>query len=205
MQMYKVFINEKKLSIGAIPLDGVKSIPYESSSTLEMALDMIENTSNQEVHVYTDNLEEAWENFSTLFKNVNAAGGIVHDKDGKILFIKRLGKWDLPKGKIEKGESTEQAAKREVEEETGIDGIEIEGFIHETYHIYREKNHNKVLKTTYWYKMSYHGTKNGTPQTEEGITEVDWKNVQGINTEVMSNTFKNIQLILKTLWKKFPQ
>ncbi len=80
-----------------------------------------------------------WKSFKSLFHIVEAAGGLVANKEDKILFIHRLGKWDLPKGKLEKGEGVKEAAVREVEEETGITDLELLDFLQETYHIYTEK------------------------------------------------------------------
>ncbi|WOC51247.1 NUDIX hydrolase [Bergeyella porcorum] len=106
-------------------------------------------------------------------------------------------KWDLPKGKIEKGESIEQAALREVEEETALKDLTLEHFISHTYHIYTERDGKQVLKITHWFKMNYNGTDTPIPQTEEGITEATWKNQSEILTDVFPKTFKNIQLILE--------
>jgi ADP-ribose pyrophosphatase len=120
LQMYKVFVNEKKLTLSKYPEDIEKKLRFEGFATLEIAVDLLENTSCPELNVYGENIEDLWEDFTHMFKVVEAAGGVVSNKNGEILFIRRMGKWDLPKGKIEKGESLEQAAIREVEEETGI-------------------------------------------------------------------------------------
>ena len=150
------------------------------------------------MNVYGEEIEEIWEDFTHMFRVVEAAGGIVSNKEGKILFIHRLGKWDLPKGKIEKDESLEQAALREVEEETALQELILEEFVNNTFHVYKERNGDRILKTTYWFKMSYVGKKDPVPQTEEGITEVSWKNQDEIQQEVFPKTFQNIRLILKT-------
>ena len=97
---------------------------------------------------------------------------------------------------MEKGESLDQAATREVEEETGLTNLVLESFINPTFHIYFERNGEQILKITYWYKMSYFGKDKAIPQSEEGITEVDWKGQQEINEVVIPSTFKNIELIL---------
>ena len=200
--MYKVFVNEKKLSLSKYPEDMEKNLRYEGFATLEIAVDLLQNTSCPEMNVYGENIEELWEDFTHMFKVIEAAGGIVTNSNKEILFIKRLGKWDLPKGKIEKDESLEQAALREVEEETGLKELILEDFINNTFHIYTERNGTRILKTTYWFKMSYVGSKTATPQTEEGITEVDWKSDSRIKDEVFPATFKNIQLILNEVWEK---
>lgn len=193
--MYKVFINEKKISLTNEPLEGVKSLLFDNATTVEIALDLMENTSTPEVCLYHPDVEVVWKGFTDFFKNVGAAGGIVSNEYGKVLFIKRLGRWDLPKGKIEKGEEIQDAAVREVQEETGLDELAVEHFVGKTYHIYSEKT-QKILKTTHWYKMKFIGTSEAVPQVEEGITEVDWKSEKEIQTTVFANTFENIKFIL---------
>ena len=200
--MYKVFVNEKKLTISKYPEDIEKNLRYEGFATLEIAVDLLQNTSCPELNVYGDNIEELWEDFTHMFHVIEAAGGIVTNPNKEILFIKRLSKWDLPKGKVEKGESLEQAALREVEEETGLRELILENFINNTFHIYTERNGDRVLKTTYWFKMSYVGSGTATPQLEEGITEVDWKSDSRIQQEVFPATFHNIRMILNEVWEK---
>ena len=152
------------------------------------------------MNVYGENIEEIWEDFTHMFKVIEAAGGLVKNKNNELLFIRRMGKWDLPKGKIEKGESLEQAALREVEEETGLKELILEEFLNNTFHIYTERNGEKILKTTYWFKMTYVGNSQPIPQKEEGISEVSFKNEEMINNEVMRMTFENIRLILDDYW-----
>ena len=118
--MYKVFINEKRLSINNLPNDDEKNIPYDDFTSIEMAMDLLENSSCKSVNLYGEDPDKIWDDFHDSFTNIEAAGGIVKNDENKILFIHRLGKWDLPKGKLEPNESLENAAVREVEEETGI-------------------------------------------------------------------------------------
>ncbi len=199
--MYKVFVNEKKLTLSKYPEDMEKKLRFEGFATLEIAVDLLENTSCPELNVYGEDLEEVWEDFTHMFKVIEAAGGVVSNKDGEILFIHRIGRWDLPKGKIEKGESLEQAALREIEEETGLKELILEEFLNNTFHIYTERNGEKILKTTYWFKMNYVGNETPKPQTEEGITAVSWKNRETIMDEVFPKTFNNIKLILNDYWE----
>lgn len=128
--------------------------------------------------------------FKSRFKVIKASGGIVFNKNEEILIIKRLGYWDLPKGKIEKGESKKNAALREVGEECGIDKLEIVSKMGKTYHIYKLEN-QQILKVSYWYKMIYSGIKCPVPQTEENITEARWINKSEID-EILKNTYKNL-------------
>lgn len=194
--MYKVFVNEKKLLLSKNPENLEKTVGYENSTTLEIALDLLQNTSTSEMNVFGEDLETIWNEFNLLFRKIEAAGGIVNNPADEILFIKRLGKWDLPKGKMEKGESREESAIREIEEETGLKNVVLKDFINTTYHIYVERNGDKVLKYTHWFEMFFDGEDTSKPQIEEGITEVAWKNDVMITEEVFPNTFKNIKLIL---------
>lgn len=198
--MYKVFVNEKKLTLSRYPENIKKNLRFEGFASLEIAVDLLENTSCTEINVYGEKIEEMWEDFTHMFKVIEAAGGIVKNQKEELLFIHRIGKWDLPKGKIEKDESLEQAALREVEEETGLKELILENFINHTFHIYTERNGEKILKTTYWFKMSYVGNEKPVPQIEEGITEVCWKNEEMITKDVFPMTFENIKLILNEFW-----
>ena len=109
--------------------------------------------------------------------------------------IFRNGKWDLPKGKKEKREEIESCAKREVEEECGISGLEIVEKFSETYHIYKHKG-NKILKRTFWFKMRTHFDGELIPQKEEGIMRVCWVK-QGEIKEKLKNSYGNIKDLLQ--------
>ena len=198
--MYKVLVNEKKLSLAYTPGDSEKNICYENPATLEIAVDLLENTSCSGITVYGENPDMIWENFQSLYKVITAAGGIVVNPEGKILFIHRLSKWDLPKGKAEAGETLETTAVREVEEETAITQLQLKEFINTTYHMYTERDGRKILKTTHWFLMNYNGNETPKPQVEEGIKEVSWKSKPEIEATVFPNTFENIKLILQDYW-----
>jgi len=111
--------------------------------------------------------------FLKLLPNVIAGGGKVYNDSGKVLFIFRNGKWDLPKGKTEKKEKIEQTAIREVEEETGISGLEITKPLQTTYHIFK-RNGKHQIKITYWFEMKTSYSGKLMPETVEGITKVEW-------------------------------
>jgi len=125
---------------------------------------------------------------------IEAAGGLVKNDRGQFLFIFRNGKWDIPKGKLEKGEKPKEGAVREVEEECGIAIDECGKKIVNTYHVYTSKG-EVVLKKTYWYKMKYAGKAKLKPQIEEGITEVRWMTKKDISM-VADNTFPSIMDVL---------
>ncbi|WP_417429700.1 NUDIX hydrolase [Halpernia sp.] len=199
--MYKVFVNEKRLSLTQTPELNVKHIKFDGSHSLEMAIEFLENTALNAANIYGENLNEIWEKFKSLFKEIEASGGVVYNKKNEILFIHRLGKWDLPKGKLEKGESIEENAIREVEEETGLKDLILDQFINQTFHVYVERNGEKILKKTNWFKMFYNGNETPVPQIEEGIKKVSWKNNDQIKSDVLPKTFNNIKLILEDVQK----
>ena len=104
---------------------------------------------------------------------VRAAGGVVHDKHDRCLLIQRSGYWDLPKGKAEQGESPNETALREVQEECGLTNLTLGSKLLNTYHVYRLDG-RLMLKETAWFSMSYHGNELPTPQTDEDIERVEW-------------------------------
>ena len=203
--MYKVFINEKELILSREPQNSPKTLNYDGTHSFDFAIDLLENTASQGLNIYCNDIDRLWADFGNYFKKIDAAGGIVHNKDHKILFIHRLGRWDLPKGKLEPGESREVAAVREVEEECGIFDLELKDFINSTYHIYTDRDGKKILKTTYWFEMFYPGNSTPKPQVEEGINEVGWKDENDINLTILPSTFQNIKLILDNFKSKKPQ
>ncbi len=145
----------------------------------------------------TDSLEKGFEKFRKQFKYIYAAGGLI-EKEERYLFIFRLKKWDLPKGKLDMGESPEEAAVRECEEECGITQLSIIKELTHTYHIYEYKN-GFALKKTFWYAMSTKHTKALVPQTEEHIERVEWFSKDQIQTEVLENTYPAILDVLKNI------
>lgn len=195
--MYKVFINEKKLTLSKSETLAEKNIPFENITGFEVAIDLLENTSCKEVNLYGNDLNKIWEYIRQKAPIIEAGGGIVKNTKDEILFIYRNGKWDLPKGKVEPNEWLKNAALREVEEETGLQELILEDFIAPTFHLYKEKN-RRLLKATYWFTMTYDGIQIPQPQTEEGITKVAWISKEKIVNTVLPNTYQNIKLILET-------
>lgn len=124
-------------------------------------------------HLFADDLEALWDTFRSAYAFVVAAGGAVTADDGRLLVMRRLGKWDLPKGKVDKGEGIEAAALREVQEECGIEQLDVLGALPSTWHTY-ERNGRQHLKRTDWFLMVGCADEVLVPQTEEGIEEVRW-------------------------------
>jgi 8-oxo-dGTP pyrophosphatase MutT (NUDIX family) len=148
--------------------------------------------------VWHSDLEKLKKAFFKHFKEIEAAGGIVQNDKKELLFILRLGKWDLPKGKVEKGEDIEAAALREVEEETGVTRLKLTQKIGETYHTYNAYGKH-FLKTTHWYYMTCSAKQKLVPQTEEDIAEIKWVKTKDIQAP-LANTYPSIEDILNTFF-----
>ncbi|MCD6017360.1 MAG: ADP-ribose pyrophosphatase [Bacteroidetes bacterium] len=143
----------------------------------------------------TKDIGQALEKFRKPFKYIYAAGGLI-EKDNRFLFIYRLKKWDLPKGKLDLGEGPEEAAIRECEEECGITQLTITRALDPTYHIYDHKG-SYALKKTYWYAMTTKHEGKLVPQVEEHIERVEWFTKDQIQKEVLSNTYPAIEAVIK--------
>ena len=134
-----------------------------------------------------------------MAKKITAAGGLVFNDNNELLMIFRRGKWDLPKGKLDEGEAIEQCAVREVQEETGLQNVQLENFAGITHHEYFEPRINSdVFKETHWYKMYAPGVQPLTPQTEEDIEIIEWVNQKDI-AEKLQNSYPNIIEILNAV------
>ena len=140
-------------------------------------------------------LEELKKAFFKHFHIIEAAGGIVQNEKKEILFIHRRGKWDLPKGKLEKKETPEIAAAREVEEETGVKDLKLKKKIGETYHTYDEFGKH-ILKISHWFYFTCDSNQQLQPQTEEDITETKWIKTKDIK-EPMNDTYENIKDMMR--------
>jgi 8-oxo-dGTP pyrophosphatase MutT (NUDIX family) len=138
------------------------------------------------------NYKEMKLHFFSFFKILEAAGGVVRNEKNEILVIFRSGKWDLPKGKIDKSKETiKEAALREVREETGLDSLSLKGKLMTTYHIYFRKE-RMILKPTYWFEMFAHSSSNLVPEVKENISQVIWANKEEI-PGILKNTYLSLE------------
>ncbi|MFN4972250.1 MAG: NUDIX hydrolase [Bacteroidota bacterium] len=198
--MYKIFINDKPFVISSsdvadAELTNCVRVHYSPEKLLEY-IKQTELLSSRGTIMLCDDAELAFKDMYTHFVPVEAAGGLVYNTFNELLMIKRMGKWDLPKGKIDPGESREQAALREVEEECGIKGLKLIEQLPTTYHTYKMHNY-RFLKITYWFKMKTEFKGKLTPQVEEQITEVKWiTRNEAVSSEL--DTYFSIHSLLKS-------
>jgi mutator protein MutT len=182
-QNYKIYHNgtpvfitspEGALELGYQPDKFTHVMLYVGKKKLiKNLLDLLDkNRQMKAVVLYHPDVEMLWQEFQSCFKVLEAAGGYVLNEQEELLVFYRRGSWDLPKGKIDPGETPEQAAVREVQEETGLQNIHLEDFIAHTYHTYELKD-QRILKITWWYRMHTTDTR-VVPQTEEDIEEIIW-------------------------------
>ncbi len=197
--MYKVFINEKSIVLTdrRIPEalgNNTVYLTYEDFEELNYLLNLLETSDLlQGVIFYHDDLEMLWADFRAHYNEIDAAGGLVRNDNDEILLIHRRGKWDLPKGKLDEGETPEEAALREVEEECSVSDLRLGHELLTTYHTYEEKG-VRYLKRTFWYEMRS-SQKDLIPQAEESIDKAEWRR---INMEALDSldTYSNIKLLL---------
>jgi ADP-ribose pyrophosphatase YjhB (NUDIX family) len=152
---------------------------------------------NQEIQAVNQHPKAELKSFFKQFNKLKTAGGLVyHPGTDAYLWIKRLGLWDLPKGKIEHGESSKDAAIREIYEECGLTGkLELKHRICSTYHVYEYKN-KSILKKNNWYYLEYDGDLKTNPQTEESITAVSWMKKKDFE-KCLSQTYPSIQEVIE--------
>lgn len=196
--MYKVFINDKPLFLTST-LEKERNFKYFLLDTVDLQKLIAQYFADQLTNAYLYHADE--DLLLKLFKEkitINkAGGGLVENEKGQVLFIYRNGKWDLPKGGIEKNETIEETSIREVEEETGCRDLKITKRLEKTFHVFK-RNGEYRLKITYWFLMNtkYNGNLHG--QIEEGIEKVVWVDKKDI-PELLKNSYQNIKLLFNDL------
>ncbi|NPA37810.1 MAG: NUDIX domain-containing protein [Chlorobi bacterium] len=206
MQRYKVFFKDRTLfftdDISGTAVAKADAIyKYDTANGLKKFIDgFLSKDHILFAVIYSHDIKSCFSTFRSLFKIIIAAGGMVFNKKNEFIGIYRRGMNDLPKGKLDEGETIEECAVREIMEECGIDNAVIKKNITVTYHIYFIDN-TPVLKETHWFRMTT--TASGlTPQTEEDIENIFWVKPKEIKTflekaypaikEVVSNEFRNL-------------
>ena len=192
--MYKVFVNDKPLFLTN---EIVKETDFQlfllESADIKQVIVKIFQNKIQKAYLYHPDEKEIMKTLKTKIPVQKAGGGLVYNAKNEVLFIFRNGKWDLPKGGIEKGEAIEDTAMREVEEETGVGNLVATEKLQKTYHIFKRNGRFK-LKITHWFEMrsTFEGIPEG--QAEEGIEKVAWLNPEEIK-EALKNSYENIKLL----------
>lgn len=203
--MYEVFLNDRKIIIAGEneqPLMHKEAIQFFNPGEKSLVRQVMSFLADEYGDIiFMGEIEFIWSRFRQMFKELPAAGGVVQ-RNGRFLFIFRRGKWDLPKGKIDTGESPEEAALREVTEETGLKAISIEDVLPSTWHIYQSCYKGTegvwILKETKWFSMQAYGNEQPVPETGEDIEEVRWFARNEIN-EVGASTYSSLKGLIGSL------
>jgi len=205
--MYEIYINDTKIVL--LPSTSISDdMPKDEQNMVVMYagkvrhllgfIDMCEKTDRLDsITIHSMSFTKLVDDFMGLFKIVEAGGGVVLNELNEILFIHRRGFWDLPKGKMEKGETRRECAKREVMEETGITGVQLDKKILETRHTYRNRKNIRCIKLSHWYLMFTQKQKL-TPQTEEDIEKTAWMSLEKFYSK-KRNVYSNITKILDNI------
>jgi 8-oxo-dGTP pyrophosphatase MutT (NUDIX family) len=197
-QKYKVFIEDIPVyfgeydelfleDAGCVNGDNVQN--FSELRVLALQSGTCVSVKNSTVPLYHPILSE--------MRHMKAAGGVVLNGKRELLAIKRLGRWDLPKGKIEYGEDVRAAAVREVEEECGVTHPVITRNLCETYHTYAMGD-IWVIKQTSWFMMQMDGVPALTAQSEEQITDVRWMTREAVIHEMKADTYPAIVDVLRS-------
>lgn len=183
-----------------IHLDGHILLLNTTSSLVSQIIQLLQVNPPKEllsITLATDDKSAVEEKIKGMFKVIKAAGGIVA-KENQWLMIYRRKKWDLPKGKLDKGESSKLAAVREIEEETGVKAL-IQKKICTTWHTYTFNN-SKILKRTKWYLLECVDDSKMNPQADEEIEKLEWVTPPKAQN-LLINSFSSIRYVVDCLQK----
>lgn len=197
MNTKKIYYNEKFIEFPDIDFQSShnQSFKFYEGLELEKTLkdildDFLKENDKKSLKINNISFSSAFLFIQKHLHYIEAAGGFI-EKENKYLFIRRHNKWDLPKGKLEKGETIENAAIRECEEECQVKNLKIIKRLSSTFHIYRYKK-GFALKQAYWFFMKTDYAQKLIPQKEEDITEVDWFDVSTIENKLLKDSYYTI-------------
>lgn len=200
----KIYFNDKPLFLCDVMTPEITAYAHHDDAVFidefshPAVNSMIHEMRQSKVHAgifVHSNLEELRKAFWKKFLPIKAGGGLVKNNEGRYLFMLRRGVWDLPKGKLDPGETIEQCAVREVGEETGLQDVRLDGPLLLTYHTYDESGKH-ILKETHWFRMGVTDTSGLKPQQEEQITELRWVS-PGEFDLVLGHTFPSIRDVIQ--------
>jgi len=193
--MYKVFVNDKPI---VLTTEVSKETDFKNyllkTVKIGKVIKDLRKPSIKEARLIGKNEKKLLKRFLKKLPNVIAGGGKVYNEKGDILFIYRNDKWDLPKGKVDRKETIEAAALREVEEETGVKNLKIIKPLETTYHIFKRNGRHRI-KITYWFEMKTSYTGRLQPEEIEGITKVEWLNSDKTQ-KALENSYANIKALI---------
>lgn len=173
-------------------------VQYEGAESVSRAKITTFLDNYKTVVVLTSNPIVAFEAFANEMVWVEAAGGVVENEQGEVVMIRRNGRWDLPKGHRESGETFAVCAAREAEEETGVRVDEVKRLLATTLHAYNLYG-KWELKLTAWYAMQGQAMAL-TPQHEEGIVRAEWI-AKDVVKEKIKNSFPTIKTVFEAFFK----
>lgn len=197
MKTYRIYINDITLYITSI----IPQLNEEMEQLTVLGFNFqtfyaqLDKVSGKTFVLLTEDPKSLFKSIKESCVIIKAAGGLVESAKGNYLFIFRNKKWDLPKGKVEKGEGMREAAWREVEEECGVKIFTHDEKLCKTYHVYTLGS-KIVLKKTNWYRMTVKGEPKLIPQKEEGITKASWLSKNDLDP-VIANTYPSIMDVLE--------
>ena len=206
---YTIYFNQKPLVLSDSKTPHIQQLLQKpaivfqdqlNSTSVENMLKEIQHPTTSGgvfIHQPIDDLLQA---FKKKMKVIEAGGGLVHTGEEMILLIFRNGKWDLPKGKLDEGESTYAAALREVQEETGLVNLQLEEPLTTTYHTYYQNN-ELILKKSHWFLMKSPQQQALVPQLEEGIEKCEWVRLDAL-APFVENTHPSVIDVLQEGIKK---
>lgn len=202
--MYKIYFNHNLIAFPqSLPSGGMPVVMDPAPDRLKALTEDCYGKGSVKIAFFSTTGQDLVKIFDGFFRHIEAAGGIVrHKGTGKVLMIRRWGRWDLPKGWKEPGETDEQNALREVSEETGLSRLETERYVGTSHHAYILDG-EWALKHTHWYAMTTDELPTA-PQTEEGIEEARWLSAGEIR-QALEDTYPNIREIMEIYLEKYAE
>jgi 8-oxo-dGTP pyrophosphatase MutT (NUDIX family) len=200
LKNYDTFLVEANNKIDFNTFSGNVLIQHASVKVIDQYLQLLKSNSNKKIDSITfqvDNFKDAVEHIKEEYTFIEAGGGIV-EKNGNVLMIFRMKKWDLPKGKKDNKEKIKDTAVREVEEECNIK-VKLKDKVCNTYHTYK-RNGKNILKKTSWYRMKSLDDSKLKPQVKEQIEEVRWMTAEEIKG-ALYNSYPSIRQVFRKYYK----
>lgn len=202
--MYKIYLENRLITISSRPDQRQNYCllhKYHDQKDLSDQISaFLSNENIKCLDIYSEDMGSLWDVFKEQFHFLEASGGIVKDRMGRLLLIKRYKRWDAPKGHFEPCETPELCARREINEECGIVCGNTIAELSPTYHIYKFKK-EYYLKKTYWFLFDYSGKGKTTPQLEEGITQADWIDRDSVD-KIMKDMWYSVKDVLSEVLEK---